>query len=290
MADWGMSPSGAADDTTSPRAAGQGPDLGSTTGPERIVLRAVTVGVAVAAFGVAFGVTAVAAGMSPLLATLMSAAVFAGASQFAFVAVATVSDPFTGALSGILLNLRLIAFGYALAPRLTPAPLRVRLLDGFLLTDESAALAFDGPPAGARRRLWVAGTSVGLFWVGSTALGAYGGDLIGDVAVYGLDVAFPAAFIALLAPGLRQQHGLRVALGGAIIAGVSVLTLPAGFAVFLSGLAVLPFIFRVPPTTSALGARTPAASGHVAGDATGDVGGPVPPVASTGPADQDPTR
>jgi predicted branched-subunit amino acid permease len=210
--------------------------------PGNLLLRAVLVGLAVGAFGITYGVVAVASGLGPTTAVATSVLVFAGASQFAFVAVGAATDPFTGALSGILLNLRLIAFGYALAPRLEPAPLPVRLLDGYLTTDESAAVAFDGPVAGTRRRLWVTGVSVGCFWVASTALGAFGGDLIGDVRTFGLDVAFPAAFVALLAPGLRSRRGRLVAGLGAGLALVAMLTLPAGLPVFIAGLAVLPFI------------------------------------------------
>jgi predicted branched-subunit amino acid permease len=207
----------------------------------------VLVGVAVAAFGVTYGVVAVASGISPATAVVISVLVFAGASQFAFIAVGSATDPLTGALSGILLNLRLIAFGYALAPRLARAGLGVRLLDGYLTTDESAAMAFDGPVESTRRRLWVAGASVGLFWVGSTALGAFGGDLIGDVRTYGLDVAFPAAFVALLAPGLRSRDGRVVAVLGALLALIALQTLPAGLPVFVAGLAVIPFIRRQTP-------------------------------------------
>jgi predicted branched-subunit amino acid permease len=207
---------------------------------DRLVLRAVVVGLAVGAFGVAFGVAAVGAGMPAWMAVLSSVVVFAGASQFAFVAVTATADPLTGAVSGILLNLRIIAFSLALAPRLTATSLGGRLLDGYLITDESAAIAFDGDPSGTRRRLRVAGASVGIFWVSATALGAFGGDLLGDVRAYGLDVAFPAAFVALLAPALRRPTGRRIAVLAALIALGAMQVLPTGPAVLLAGLAVLP--------------------------------------------------
>ena len=230
------------DDPEAPRAGIDRDD----SHDERLVLRAVIVGIAVAAFGVAFGVAAVSAGMPAWLAVLSSIVVFAGASQFAFVAVTAASDPLTGAISGILLNLRIIAFSLALAPRLAPTSLPGRLLDGYLITDESAALGFDGDRAGTRRRLRVAGTSVGLFWVGATALGAYGGDLLGDVRTYGLDVAFPAAFVALLAPALRRPGGLRIAVLAAVLALLAVQVLPTGPAVLLAGAAVLPGLRTAP--------------------------------------------
>jgi predicted branched-subunit amino acid permease len=210
--------------------------------PDRLVVRSIIVGLAVAAFGVTYGVTAVAAGLPSWLTVASSIIVFAGASQFAFVAVTATADPFTGALSGILLNLRIIAFSLALAPRLGPGTLGDRLLDGYLITDESAAIAFEGDHGGTRRRLRVAGASVGIFWVASTALGAYGGDLLGDVRDYGLDVAFPAAFLALLAPALRRRTGFRIAVLAAVLAGVAMQTLPTGLTVLAAGLAVIPFL------------------------------------------------
>ena len=216
-------------------------------GADRLLLRATVVGVAVAAFGVAFGVAAVSAGMPAWMAVLSSVVVFAGASQFAFVAVTATADPLTGAVSGILLNLRIVAFSLALAPRLAATSLSGRVLDGYLTTDESAALAFDGDVAGTRRRLRIAGVSVWLFWVGSTAIGAYGGDLLGDVRTYGFDVAFPAAFVALLAPALRRPGGLRLALGAGLIALLALQVLPTGPAVLLAGLAVLPALRSAAP-------------------------------------------
>jgi len=52
---------------------------GSAVGADRLLLRAVVVGLAVAAFGVAFGVAAVTAGMPAWMAVLSSVVVFAGA-------------------------------------------------------------------------------------------------------------------------------------------------------------------------------------------------------------------
>lgn len=215
---------------------------------ERLLLRAVVVGLAVGAFGVAFGVSAVGAGMPAWMAVLSSVVVFAGASQFAYVAVAATSDPLTGAVGGVLLNLRIIAFSLALAPRLVPpTSLGGRLLDGYLITDESAALGFDGSPAGTRRRLRVAGASVWGFWVTATALGAFGGDLLGDVRRFGLDVAFPAAFVALLAPTVRHAVGRRIAVVAALVALLAMQVLPTGPAVILAGVGVLAGLRRDRP-------------------------------------------
>ena len=217
--------------------------MSAPPGGERLTARVVTVAVAVGAFGLAFGSAAAAAGMPPGLVVLSSVVVFAGASQFAFVAITAVAGPLAGALSGLLLNVRLIAFGVALGPRLGPGRLGARILDGYLTTDESAAIALDGPPAGTRRRLRVAGAAVGAAWLVTTAAGALGGTTL-DVRALGLDVAFPATFLALLGPALRTPGGRRTAALAAVVALVLVPVLPPGLPVLVAGLVALPLGLR----------------------------------------------
>ena len=55
--------------------------------PDRTIADAAGIGIAVGVYGVSFGVLAVAAGMSPAQACVMSMLMFTGASQFAFVGV-----------------------------------------------------------------------------------------------------------------------------------------------------------------------------------------------------------
>src|SRR3954453_3340520 len=55
--------------------------------PRRTLSGAAGIGLAVGVYGVSFGVLAVAAGLSPAQACVMSMLVFTGASQFAFVGV-----------------------------------------------------------------------------------------------------------------------------------------------------------------------------------------------------------
>jgi predicted branched-subunit amino acid permease len=55
--------------------------------PNSSLSGAAGIGIAVGVYGVSFGVLAVAAGMSPAQACVMSMLVFTGASQFAFVGV-----------------------------------------------------------------------------------------------------------------------------------------------------------------------------------------------------------
>jgi predicted branched-subunit amino acid permease len=63
--------------------------MANTTGARtsRTLSSAAGIGIAVGVYGVSFGVLAVAAGMSPAQACVMSMLVFTGASQFAFIGV-----------------------------------------------------------------------------------------------------------------------------------------------------------------------------------------------------------
>src|SRR5687767_12610758 len=85
--------------------------------PDQTLSDAAGIGVAVGVYGVSFGVLAVAAGMSPAQACVMSMLVFTGASQFAFVGVLAGGG---GALAAtgpaVMLALRNAAYGLSLAP------------------------------------------------------------------------------------------------------------------------------------------------------------------------------
>ena len=197
-----------------------------------LVAVAVPVALAVGAYGLSYGVLAVAAGLSPAVATLSSLIVLAGGSQFAFVGVLALGgNPFAGAVSGLLLNVRYVAFGLAIARALPGGSIGRRAMDSYLIVDESVALALGkaGPaprdPAARQRwsgevvrRFRVVGWSVVSAWILTTAAGAYGGQLIADPAALGLDAAFPAGFLALLAPWLRTPRGRAAAAIGVVLA------------------------------------------------------------------------
>jgi predicted branched-subunit amino acid permease len=204
----------------------------------RIVLaEAAPIGLAVAAYGLSYGVLAVAAGLSPLVATLSSLVVLAGGSQFAFVGVlAAGGAPLAGAAAGLMVNARYLAFGFALAPHLEAGPVWRRALDGYLVVDESVALALARPTEDPAHRFRVTGWTVVAAWIGATGVGAYGGALIGDPRAFGLDAAFPAGFLALLAPWLRTPRGRTAAGVGAVLALALQPVAPAGLPIVAAAL------------------------------------------------------
>ena len=193
------------------------------------VRAALVLGAAVGVFGVSFGVLAVTSGLTVAQATVMSLLVFTGASQFAAVGVAAAGGAMASAVaSALLLAARNGVYGVALAPTLRHR-LAVRLVAAQLVIDESTALATAQPDRRHRvGAFWATGASVFAFWNLGTFVGAAAGRGIGDPAALGLDAAFPAGFIALLAPQLRTPDGRVAALLGGAVALVLLPLTPVG--------------------------------------------------------------
>jgi 4-azaleucine resistance transporter AzlC len=186
---------------------------------DRIVRDAASIGVAVGVYGVSFGVLAVAAGLSPAQACVMSMLTFTGASQFAFIGVLAGGGGALAALGpAVMLALRNTAYGLSLAPILPPR-LRDRVLLAQLVIDETTAMArAQADPAAARRAFLLTGTAVWICWNAGTLVGALLGGGLGNPRTFGLDAMFPAAFLALLAPQLRRPGAPVAAAVGGIVA------------------------------------------------------------------------
>jgi branched chain amino acid efflux pump len=200
------------DSTTVPRRVHL--DLGGYTAGLRAVTPLLP---AVAAFGVSFGVLARSAGMDGVAAIVMSLTTFAGSAQFATVSVLDAGGTVAAAIiAAVLLNARYAPMALSAAPAFSGGWLR-RLLEAQLLVDESWALS---QRDGRFDRRVLIGAGLGLYagWGGGTAIGVVAGDSLADPATLGLDAAFPALFLALLATQVRSRRALAAALIGAGIA------------------------------------------------------------------------
>jgi 4-azaleucine resistance transporter AzlC len=209
------------------------------SGPS-IVGAAVSLAIAVGVFGGSFGVLAVAAGLTVVQACVMSLLVFTGASQFAAIGVLDSGGSPAAALgSALLLAARNTAYGIAMGPVLEGSVTK-RLVAAQLVIDESTGLALaEAEPARQRQAFWTAGVAIFVCWNVATLAGALGGQAIGDPETFGLDAAFPAGFLALLAPHLRTRDGkLAAALGAAIVL-VLVPFVPEGLPILVAALAAL---------------------------------------------------
>jgi predicted branched-subunit amino acid permease len=207
--------------------------------PYRAGLKA-GVGFALAAFvlGVSFGVLAEPI-MGPVAPVVMSAVLFAGASQFGATAVlAAGGDALTAIAAGTMLNARFLPMGVAAATALHGSPLR-RAVEGQAVVDASWALAVQGD--GRFDRELMIGATIPQYpaWVGGTLIGVLGGSALGDPAALGLDAIFPAFFVGLLAAELSRPRALTAALLGGAIALALTPVVPPGLPVLLASAAAL---------------------------------------------------
>ena len=209
--------------------------------PARALSSAVGIGLAVGLYGISFGVLAVAGGLTPAQACVMSMLVFTGASQFAFVGVlATGGGALAAMAPAVMLAMRNAAYGLSLVTVLQ-GPLRRRALEAQLVIDESTAMArAEDDPRAARRAFLATGVSVWICWNAGTLAGALLGGGLGDPRALGLDAMFPAAFLALLAPQLRRPGAPVAALAGAVATLALVPFAPAGVPVIAALAGVVP--------------------------------------------------
>ena len=212
------------------------------TDPQRrtVIRNSLSVGIAVGAYGFAFGAASVAAGLSVLQTCLLSLLAFTGGTQFAVVGVVAGGGSLAAALAGgLLLGSRNTLYAMRLAPLLRVRGVR-RLVAALGTIDESTAMAIAQPePKPARVAFWWTFGAVFTFWNLSTLFGALAGSVI-DPATVGLDAVVPAAFLALLAPRLRAGAiERRVAIAGAAIAAVLIPLTPPGVPVLAACAALL---------------------------------------------------
>jgi 4-azaleucine resistance transporter AzlC len=176
-----------------------------------------------ASFGIAFGILAPTVGMGTLAPIVMSATTFAGSAQFAAASVLDDGGSIAAAVvAAVLLNARYLAVSIAVADAFEGSRLR-RFFESQLIVDESWAVAQRGGGRIDRRVLVAAGLILYPCWVGATALGVFGGGLLGNPERFGLDAAFPALFLALLVSVVKTRREVAAAIAGG---GVALALLP----------------------------------------------------------------
>jgi 4-azaleucine resistance transporter AzlC len=188
-------------------------------------------------FGASFGLLAVEAGFGALGAIVMSATTFAGSAQFAAASIlADGGGALAAIVAALLLNARYVPLSLAVAS-IFPGRRRRRALESQLIVDESWALA--GRSGRFEYGVLIgAGVLLYVVWVGGTALGTVAGDLLDPEAI-GLDAAFPALFLALLAPYLRSRRALVTAVTAGLITLVLLPIAPPGVPIVAASFAAL---------------------------------------------------
>lgn len=201
-----------------------------------IIRSAVGIGLYGGALGVSYGAVAGGAGLSILQTMLLSLVLFSGGSQFAF--VGALASPWAAMSVALLLAVRNSFYGVRLSQILSPLGAK-RPFAAHLVIDESTAMAVGQQTREASRfAFYATGIAMFILW----QAGSLAGVLIGrgiDTQAFGLDVAAPAAFIALLWPGLATRTARLVAVASAAIAFLLIPVAPAGVPVLLTAFVAL---------------------------------------------------
>jgi 4-azaleucine resistance transporter AzlC len=198
-------------------------ERGRSTAQEWIagLSRAMPIVVGYIPVGLAFGVLAQKAGISPLNTMLMSLLVYAGASQFIAVGLFAVGVPaWSVILTTLIVNLRHMLMSAALSPFLKQWHPSEQAAFAFQITDETFAVHSQDLSLGAMRkaRAFAIHITAQASWVLGTWLGTVTGQRITDVKPFALDYALPSMFVALLILQIRDRIQALVALLSGIAA------------------------------------------------------------------------
>lgn len=163
---------------------------------------------AVIPWGVLTGALAIEAGFSAFQAQLMSLIVFAGAAQLSAITLVAGGSSFTSIFaSTVVISSRHLLYSITFRQHVESLPLRLRLLIGFLLTDEMFAVSqAHSNRSGTFSALFaiVSGATFYLFWNIATLLGIIAGEYFSELDSMGLDFAIAATFIAMTFAELRN--------------------------------------------------------------------------------------
>ncbi len=197
------------------------------------------IAVTVPLFAISFGVLARASGMGVAAPIVMSATTFGGSAQFAVASILDEGGSVVAAIiAALLLNARYAAIGISVAPLFHGSLFR-RVAESQVVVDESWAVSARPDGTFDRRVLLGAGLTLYVLWVLGTAIGVLGGGALGDPERLGLDAAFPALFLALLARQLRTRQAVMAALAGGGIALVLLPFAPPGVPIVVAVLGCL---------------------------------------------------
>lgn len=172
-----------------------------------------------APFGALFGAVAVHNGQTVFEAALMSATVYAGASQLVGLELfGHHVQAWLVILSIFAVNFRHILYSAALTRYITHFSPLQKFLTFFVLTDPQFAESVKRAEGGKKLSFdWYFGLGMMIYlpWLLVTIIGAYLGNFISDPKVIGLDVLLPIYFLGLVFGFRRRGNFVPVALAAA---------------------------------------------------------------------------
>jgi predicted branched-subunit amino acid permease len=196
-----------------------------------------SISIATGVYGVSFGALAVASGLDLAQAVALSALMFTGGSQFAFIGVLGGGGSGAAAFgAATLLGVRNAVYGMQMNALLRPAGWRKPAAVQVTIDESAATASGQTDPEEQRRGFWVAGVGVFVLWNIFTVAGALLGNVLGDPKAWGLDGAAVAAFLALLWPRLRTREPVAIAVVCALATALAVPFAPPGVPILVAAL------------------------------------------------------
>ena len=187
-----------------------------------------------------WGTVAAAQGFAPWQAWLMSTWVYSGAAQFVSIDLLKSGMPKLMIVFTILtVSLRHVLMSASISRHINEISRSKASVLLFWLTDEAWAMlerrALNRPLSAA----YFLGVALPIWptWFLFSALGAWLGKTVGDTAAYGLDFAFAAMFIAVLAGFWKGWDTALVLVASAGVAVLAKLYLAGAWYVVLGGIA-----------------------------------------------------
>lgn len=162
--------------------------------------------------GIAYAIMAGQAGFSGAETVLMSATVLAGASQMMAVGMhAQGAALITIIVATFVLNLRHLIMSTCVMNGMRSAPLGIKLLSAFGVTDETFAM-FTTMREGHSNAPFFLGlvTVAYVSWVGSAVIGVVTANLLPDILSASLGISLYAMFVAILTPSLTKNIRLTL--------------------------------------------------------------------------------
>lgn len=154
-----------------------------------------------------FGIAAVAAGLSPLEAILISMTNLTSAGQFAGIGIITAGGSyFELALSQFIINLRYSLMGISLSQKLDKSfGTAKRAVLGYALTDEIFGVAVSRTKPVTPIYFFGLSLLPYIGWSLGTAAGAFFGEMLGETLRNALSVAIYGMFIAIIVPEAKNS-------------------------------------------------------------------------------------
>ena len=171
-------------------------------------------------FGLVAGVSAASVGLSNLQAIMLSALVFAGASQLAGLQLIASGAPvFVILLTTFFINLRFAMYSASLAPYLARLRVASRSALAYLMTDQAYALSvarFVREPEMPHKGLYYLGFAAPIWcvWMVATAAGVIVGAQVPEG--WSLEFAIPLIFMALIFPAITDRASVAAALAASV--------------------------------------------------------------------------